>query len=102
MGGTALPDRGRLVEMTIAALDAHLAEQEREISRLRAIRETTTYRLEQAIKERDRLVRATALLVDAARLEEGLPGEIRVVRSVTCVEDALQTLAGEAEGAEET
>jgi hypothetical protein len=56
--------------------------------------------LEQALRERDRLARATALLVDAARLEEGLPGEIGVVRSVTCIEDALQTLVGEAEGAE--
>jgi hypothetical protein len=57
--------------------------------------------LEQALRERDRLARATALLVDAARLKERLPGEIGVVCSVTCIEDALQTLAGEAEGAEE-
>jgi hypothetical protein len=55
--------------------------------------------LEQALRERDRLVRATALLVDAARLEEGLPGELGVVRLVTCIEDALQMLVEEAEEA---
>jgi hypothetical protein len=50
-------------------------------------------------QDRLRLARATALLVDAARLEEGPPGEIGVVRSVACIEDALQMLVEEAEGA---
>jgi hypothetical protein len=48
------------------------------------------------------VAQATALLVEADRLEEGFPGEVSVVRSVTCIEDALQMLVEEAEGAEET
>jgi hypothetical protein len=48
------------VEPIIVALVADLAVQEREISRLRAICDTTTYRLEWAIKEPDRLTRHLA------------------------------------------
>jgi hypothetical protein len=53
-------------------------------------------------EDRLHLAQATTLLTDSARLEEGLPGEIGVVHSVTSLEDALQMLAEEAEGAEET
>jgi hypothetical protein len=52
-------------------------------------------------QDRLQLAQATALLVDASRVEEGLPTEIGVQRSVTALEDALQMLAEEAEGAEE-
>jgi hypothetical protein len=52
-------------------------------------------------QDRLRLSRATVLLLDASRLEEGLTTEIGVVRSVTCIKDAFQMLQEEAEGAEE-
>jgi hypothetical protein len=48
------------------------------------------------------VAQATALLVDAARLEEGLPTEVQVLRSVTCIEDALRMLVEENQEAEET
>jgi hypothetical protein len=53
-------------------------------------------------QDRLHLARATALLVDSSRIEEGLPTEIGVVRNVTCLEDALQLLVEDAAEAEET
>jgi hypothetical protein len=53
-------------------------------------------------RERLALARATSLLCDADRLEQGLPTEIGVVRSATALEDALQMLAEENQEAEET
>jgi chromosome segregation ATPase len=47
-------------ETTITALGAELDELEAEISRLRQVRERATYRLEQALRERERLVRHLA------------------------------------------
>jgi hypothetical protein len=45
---------------TMGALGAELTELEAEISRQRTIRERATYRLEQAVRERDRLARHLA------------------------------------------
>jgi hypothetical protein len=53
-------------------------------------------------EDRLRLAQATALLVDAERVEQGLPTEIGVTRSVTSLEDALQLLSEETADAEET
>jgi hypothetical protein len=47
------------------------------------------------------LARATALLIDCDRLEAGKPTEVSVVRSVSSLEDALQVLIEDSEGAEE-
>lgn len=52
-------------------------------------------------QDRLHLAQATALLLEASRVEQGLPGEITVVRSVTCIEDALQMLQEERDEAEE-
>ncbi len=52
--------------------------------------------------ERLHLARATCLLLEAERLEQGEPSEITVVRSVTALEDALQLLVEDNEEAEET
>ena len=73
-------------ESTVAALHAELDQVEAEIARL----------------DRLRLARATALLCDSARIEQGLPTEIGVVRSVTALEDTLQLLQEETEDAEGT
>jgi predicted nucleic acid-binding Zn-ribbon protein len=50
----------RSAEDTSAALVIELDELEAEISRLRQVRERATYRLEQALRERDRLSRHLA------------------------------------------
>lgn len=57
----------------------------------------------ESLTARDRLhlAQATALLLETSRVEQGLPGEIIVVRSVTCIEDALMMLQEEREEAEE-
>jgi hypothetical protein len=52
-------------------------------------------------QDRLHLAQATALLLETSRVEQGLPGEITVVRSVTCIEDALQMLQDERDEAEE-
>jgi hypothetical protein len=65
MAGIPLPDRGQPAEMLLGV--ELIDELDAEISRLRAIRDTTTCKLEQAIKERDRLTRH----LSAMRREEG-------------------------------
>jgi hypothetical protein len=47
------------------------------------------------------VAQATVLLLETSRVERGLPEEITVVRSVTCIEDALQMLQEERAEAEE-
>jgi hypothetical protein len=47
----------------VRSLEAEILALEREISRLRLIRERATYRLEQAVRERDRVARHLASLV---------------------------------------
>jgi len=44
------------------AIEDELLEAEQEISRLRLIREKTTYKLEQNLRERERLCRHLAIL----------------------------------------
>ena len=51
--------------------------------------------------DRQRLAEATAQLVAVARLEEGLPVSVEVVRSVSSLEDALAMLEEESAEAEE-
>jgi hypothetical protein len=50
-------------ETIITALGAELTQLEAEIGRLRLVRERTTYRLEQLLRERDRLAHHLASLV---------------------------------------
>jgi hypothetical protein len=61
--GSGVIDR----EETLIALGDELTQIEAEISRLRLTREKATYRLEQAVRERDRLARHAASLAQ----EEG-------------------------------
>jgi hypothetical protein len=56
-------------EATIAAVGDELRELKAEISRLRLLRSETTYRLEQALRECDRLTRH---LASANRDEEAV------------------------------
>ena len=49
-------------ETTINALSTELTELEAEISRLRLTREKATYKLERAVRERDRVARHLASL----------------------------------------
>jgi hypothetical protein len=58
--------------------------------------------LDKALQKMESVAQATALLVDAARLEEGLPTEVQVLRSVTALEDALAMLVEESQEAEDT
>jgi catechol-2,3-dioxygenase len=50
-------------ETTLTVLEDDLLELETEISRQRLIRERSTYRLEQAVRERDRLARHVEHLI---------------------------------------
>ena len=58
---------------TLTVLGTELTRLEAEIGRLRLTRERTTYRLEQRLRERDRVARHLATLVQEGAID-GLDG----------------------------